>query len=119
MFRPSASGRASLLLPDGARISHSGAPAPAEGFHLPPRLVSEQWTYDLCHAVLSHFSPVTHQVSLSMVFSRQECWTGLPCPPPGDLPDPGTEPMSPALQADSLPLSHQGSLWTCDFHWSN
>ena len=40
-------------------------------------------------------------------------WSGLPCPPPGDLPDPGIEPMSPAslaLQADSLPLSHQGSL---------
>ena len=34
----------------------------------------------------------------------------LPCPPPGDLPDPGIEPASPALQADSLPLSHQGSL---------
>ena len=40
-----------------------------------------------------------------MQFSRQECWSGLPCPPPGDLPDPGVEPvtpMSPALQADSL-----------------
>ena len=39
-------------------------------------------------------------------------WSGLPCPPPGDLPDPGIEPASPAapaLQADSLPLSHQGS----------
>ena len=34
--------------------------------------------------------------------SRQECWSGLPCPPPGDLPDPGVEPRSPALQADSL-----------------
>ena len=42
-------------------------------------------------------------------FSRQEYWSGLPCPPPGDLPDPGTKPRSPALQADSLPLSHQGS----------
>ena len=50
-----------------------------------------------------------HQAPLSMGFSRQECWTGLPCPPPGDLPNPGIEPMSPALQADSLPLSHQGS----------
>ena len=43
---------------------------------------------------------------LSMGISRQEYWSGLPLPPPGDLPDPGIKPMSPALQADSLPLSH-------------
>ena len=41
-----------------------------------------------------------------MGFSRQEYWSGLPCPPPGDLPNPGTEPVAPALQAESLPLSH-------------
>ena len=41
--------------------------------------------------------------------SRQEYWSGLPCPPPGYLPDPGIKLGSPALQADSLPLSHQGS----------
>ena len=40
---------------------------------------------------------------LSMEFSRQEYWSGLPFPSPGDLPDPGIEPESPALQADSLP----------------
>ena len=38
-----------------------------------------------------------HQAPLSMGFSRQEDWSGLPCPPPGDLPDPGIEPRSPAL----------------------
>ena len=38
-----------------------------------------------------------------MGFSRQEYWSGLPCPPPGDLPNPGIEPGSPALQPDSLP----------------
>ena len=43
-----------------------------------------------------------HKASLLMGFSRQENWSGLPCPPPGDLPDPGIEPESPALQADSL-----------------
>ena len=43
------------------------------------------------------------QVPLSMGFSRQEYWSGLPFPSPGDLPDPGVEPESPALQADSLP----------------
>ena len=45
---------------------------------------------------------VGHQVPLSMGFSRQEYWSGLPFPSPGDLPHPGIEPMSPALQADSL-----------------
>ena len=47
-----------------------------------------------------------------MGFSRQECWSGLPCPPPGDLPNPGiepTSPMAPAVQAGSSPLSHRGS----------
>ena len=46
---------------------------------------------------------VAHQVPLSMGFSRQEYWGGLPFPSPGDLPDPGIEAGSPALQADSLP----------------
>ena len=43
-------------------------------------------------------------------FSRQEYWSGMPCPPPGDLPDPGIEPGSPALQADSLPAELPGML---------
>ena len=42
---------------------------------------------------------VAHQAPLSMGFSRQEYWSGLPFPSPGDLPDPGIEPRSPALQA--------------------
>ena len=48
---------------------------------------------------------VAHQAPLSMGFSRQEYWSGSPCPPPGDLPHPEIEPASPAsptLQADSL-----------------
>ena len=53
--------------------------------------------------------PVAHQAPLAMGFSRQEYWSGSPCPPPEDLPDPGIKPRFPALQADSLPLSHQGS----------
>ena len=52
---------------------------------------------------------VAHQAPLSMEFFRQEYWSGLPFPSPGDLPDPRIETASPALQADSLPLSHQGS----------
>ena len=51
---------------------------------------------------------VASQAPLSMGFSRQEYWSGLPCPPPGDLPDPGTEPRSPALQVDSLPSEPPG-----------
>ena len=46
---------------------------------------------------------VACQAPLSMGFSRQEYWSGLPFPSPADLPNPGIEPRSPVLQADSLP----------------
>ena len=49
------------------------------------------------------------QTPLSMGFSWQEHWSGLPFPSQGDLPKPGIEPWSPALQADSLPTELQGS----------
>ena len=55
---------------------------------------------------------VAHQAPLPTGFSRQEYWTELPCPPPRDPPDPGIKPkspVSPALQADSLLLSHKES----------
>ena len=67
--------------------------------------------------VISHFSHVWLFVSLRTVacqaplftgFSRQEYWSGLPCPLPGDLPDPGIKPRSPALQMDSSPAEPQG-----------
>jgi len=45
---------------------------------------------------------VAYQAPPSMGFSRQECWSGLPFPSPGDLPDPGIESGSPALRADAL-----------------
>ena len=51
---------------------------------------------------------VAYQSPLSMGFPRPEYWSGLPCPSLGDLPDPGTEPRSPALQADSLPSEPAG-----------
>ena len=54
---------------------------------------------------------VAHQASLSMEFSRQEYWSGLPFPSPGDLLDPGIEPGFPALQADSLPSEAQGKIF--------
>ena len=43
---------------------------------------------------------IDRQVPLFMGFSREEYWSGLPCPPPRDLPDPGIKPESPRLQAD-------------------
>ena len=51
---------------------------------------------------------VAHQAPLSIEFSRQEYWSGLPFPSPGDLPNLGTELGSPALQADSLPSEPPG-----------
>ena len=51
---------------------------------------------------------VAYQAPPSMGFSRQGCWSGLPFPSPGDLPDPGIEPGSPALQADALPSEPPG-----------
>ena len=51
---------------------------------------------------------VAYQAPLSMKFSRQEYWSGLPYPSPGDLPDPGIKPMFPALQADTLPSEPPG-----------
>ena len=51
---------------------------------------------------------VARQAPLSMGFSRQEYWSGLPFPSPGDLPDPGIEPGSPALQADTLTFEPPG-----------
>ena len=75
--------------------------------------------------VQSHFSrvrlfetlwTVARQAPLSMGFSRQELWSGLPVSSPGDLPNLGIESTSlrsPALQADSLPLSYQGSPKWC------
>ena len=60
----------------------------------------------LSHSIVSTSSVIPWTVArgapLSMGFSRQEYWTGLPFPPPGDLPDPGIEPGSPSLQADAL-----------------
>ena len=51
---------------------------------------------------------VAYQAPPSMEFPRQECWSGLPFPPPGDLPDPGIKPASLAFQADSSPTALLG-----------
>ena len=59
--------------------------------------------------VSDSFNPMgwSHQDPLFMGFPRQEKWSGLPFPPPGDLLDPGIEPMSPALQVDFFFTTHQ------------
>ena len=54
---------------------------------------------------------VAHQAPLSMGFSRQEYWSGLPCPPPGDLPDSGTEPTS------LMSLALSGKFFTTSATW--
>ena len=57
---------------------------------------------------------VAHNAVLSTGFSREEYWSGLPCPLPGNFPDAGikpTFPLSPALQADSLPIQPLGKPW--------
>ena len=51
---------------------------------------------------------VALQAPLSVGFCRQEYWSGLLCPPPGDRPNPGIKPRSPALQVDSLPFEPPG-----------
>ena len=81
-----------------------------------------------CAGVLSHFIhvrlcatlwAVACQVPLSMGFSRQEYWSGLPCPPPGDLPNLGLNPSLLYLlhwQAGSLPVAPPGKPWGIPFH---
>ena len=65
------------------------------------------------HSVLSDSfetpRTVAHQTPLSLESSRQEYWSKLPFPSPGDLPDPGIEPRFPTLQADSLPSELPGT----------
>ena len=68
----------------------------------------------VCAQLLRHvqlYDPmvIAHQAPLSMEFSRQEHWSGLPFPSPGDIPNPGIKTLSPALQVGSLPLSHLGN----------
>ena len=58
---------------------------------------------------------VAHQAPLSLEFSRQESWSGLPFPSSGDLPNPAIKPGSPALQEDSSP-SAPGKRWVVCFY---
>ena len=65
--------------------------------------LDSQSIVNVSHSVMSNSlcQTVARQAPLSMGFSRQEYWRGLPFPSPGDLPDPGIEPQSPTPQADA------------------
>ena len=119
----------SLAMGFSRQESWSGLPFPSPGDLPDPGIKSPSLALqsdslpsepprNVCACVLSHFScvplfatlrTVAHQAPLSMGFSRQESWSALPCPPPGDLPNPGIKPLSPVLQTDSLPAEPQES----------
>ena len=65
-----------------------------------------------CPTLCDPMNCIAHQAPLSIEFSRQEYRSGWPCPPPGDLPNPGIEPGSPALQADSFQSEPPGKPWS-------
>ena len=69
--------------------------------------VGESEVAQLCLTLRDPWT-AAHQAPLSVGFSRQEYWSGLPFPSPGDLPNPGIEHQSPALQADALPSEPPG-----------
>ena len=86
------------------------APAPCSTQGLAYSWCSAKVRFQAMNVLLTQSCPtlcdpwtVAHQAPLSMEFSRQEYWSGLSFPSPGDLPVPGIKPGSPALQADSLP----------------
>ena len=73
-------------------------------------IIEAQWKREsVSRSVVSHSLWPHGLYPLAMGFSRQECWSGEPFPSPGDLTSPEIKTRSPTLQADSLPLSHQGS----------
>ena len=84
-----------------AKVSETN-PCPARIYYSDGGLVAKS-----CPTLATPWT-VAHQAPLSMEFSRQEYWSGLPFPSPGDLPDPGIEPWSPAFQADALPSEPPG-----------
>ena len=72
------------------------------------RLENESISRSLVFCLFVTPRNIAHQDPLSMGFSRQEYWSVFPFPPPGDLPNPGVEPRSLALQTDSLPSKSWG-----------
>ena len=85
-------------------VSSEGGPQRAQGSFCSVAVLVTQ----LCLRLCATPQTVARQAPLSMGFSRQECWSGLPFPSPEDLPDPGIKPGSPAWQAESLLSEPQG-----------
>ena len=115
------------------RIPETGEPGglPSMGSHR----VRHDWS-DLaaagaklrCACIISHFScvrlcatlwTIAHQAPLSMGFSRQEYWSGLPCPPRGDLPDPGIKPTSLVSCIGRCVVYHQRHLRCPEYNWAH
>ena len=71
----------------------------------------------LCLTLGNPMNCIAHQAALSMGFSRQQYWSGLPCPRPGDLPDPGMEPVTPALAGRFFTSSATGEA-QCELYTS-
>ena len=78
---------------------------------LPSWGICEVKSVTQCVRLLATLRTVAHQAPLSMGFSRQEYWSRLPFPSPGNLPNPGSEPQSPALQVDVLSSGAFLNLW--------
>ena len=96
---------------------------PSSPSHVTPWSVYRKWKWSPVRLFATPWT-VAYQVPPSMGFCRQECWSGLPYPSPGDLPDPGIEPWSPALLADALPSEPPGKpklfnkvLFNLDLWW--
>ena len=89
------------------------------GLLLPLKLRAYVFSHFSCVRLFATPWTVARQAPLSIGFCRQEYWSGLPFPPPGDLPNPGTEtefPVSPALQASFIPRSRQEVLSEINVH---
>ena len=94
-------------------IGSLGSIPPPPWVHGDPWLLAPSLSLSLvaksCPTLVTPWT-IAHQAPLSMGFSRQEYWSGLPFPSPGDLPDTGIEPWSPALQALFTVWATRGSL---------
>ena len=110
------------LIPGVGRYPGEGNGKPLQYSWSGNSMDGEAWRAAVHACMLSHFSrvqlfvtlwTVAHPTPLSIGFCRQDCWSVLPCPLPGHLPNRGikpTSPETPELQADSSLLSHWGSL---------
>ena len=119
-FRPAATSqqnnrtqmKPAMSLYDGTDFSESKKLNPKERIWYPK--AGKQCTRALSLSRIRLYATpwtVAHQAPLSSEFCRQEYWSRLPFPSPGDLPDPGIEPASPAWQVDALPLHSLYFLW--------